>query len=195
MDPPLTASQLETGKGSSASSQDLLLTTPSAPDGLGTSRLHVHIDQGSITSPCEQIPSTTPAPNKILNADTPHHSKCLHPVSLFSTSDIPLDKQVLEDMEYEPSSSNTPHEEDHGDVSVDFNVHDCDLDSTTVKTILNLQTKTAQLLHRAVGDSNDITELDNLWLTLKEKKRKGKKPSQHKIQQYKTQLSYIYRCV
>ena len=84
-------------------------------------------------------------------------------------------------MEYEPSSSNTPHEENHSDVSVDFDVHDCDLDSITVKTIPNFQTKTAQLLHRAVGDSSDITELDNLRLALKEKKRKGEKPSQHKI--------------
>ena len=94
-----------------------------------------------------------------------------------------------------PAVALDPHEKDHGDVSVDFNVHDSDLDLTTVKTIPHLQSKTAQFLHREVGDSNDITVLDNLRLALKEKKKhKGKKPSQHKIQQYKTQLSYIYRC-
>ena len=85
--------------------------------------------------------SATPAPNKTLNTDTPHHSKSLYPVSLFPANDIPLIQQ--EDIECEPSSSVTLHEEGQGDVSVDFNLHDGDLDSVTAKTTLNLQTKTA----------------------------------------------------
>ena len=127
--------------------------------------------------------SATPAPaNTALNADTPHHSKLLNPVSLFPVNDVPSDQQ--EDMECESSSNATPHEEDQGGVSIDFNLHDSDDDSIPIS---NLQTKTAKLLYRAVGESSDLTELDNLRQALKEKnKQKGKKPSQHRIQQYKT---------
>ena len=76
-------------------------------------------------------------------------------------------------------------EEDQGDVNVDFDLNDNDLDSVIAKMIPNLQNKTAQLLHRAVGDSGDVTEL-------KENKQKGKKPSQHNIQQYKTLTAKLH---
>ena len=82
-------------------------------------------------------------PQTALNADTPHHSKLLNPVSLFPVNDVPSDQQ--EDNS-EPSSSVTP-EEDQGGVSIDFNLHDSDDDSMTIP---NLQTKTAKLLYRAV---------------------------------------------
>lgn len=82
---PVSGEQSSTGslfvpeKSGSASSQDLLQTTPSTPDQLESSQL----DQESVILPCEQLSRATPAPNKILNTSTPHYSKCLHPVSLF----------------------------------------------------------------------------------------------------------------
>ena len=158
-----TESPFESG---STNSQELLQSTSLAPD---------QLDQESATLTSEQISSATPVPtNTALTADTPHHSKLLNPVSLFPVNDVPSDQQ--EDMECEPSISVTPHEEDQGGISIDFNLHDSDDDLIPIS---NLQTKTAKLLYRAVGESSDLTELDNLRQALKEKnKQKGKKPSQ-----------------
>ena len=74
-------------------------------------------------------------------------------------------------MECEPSSSVTP-DEDQGGVSIDFSLHDSDDDSMPTS---NLQTKTAKLLYRAVGESSDLTKLDNLRQALKEKKQTERK--------------------
>lgn len=54
------------------------------------------------------------------------------------------------------------------------------------------QTKTAKLLHHTLGDNSDITLLDNLRVTLKEKKQKKLKPSQHIVQQYNTVTAKLY---
>ena len=64
-------------------------------------------------------------------------------------------------MECESFSSVIPHE-GQGDVSVDLNLHDSDDDSSTSMSTPSLQTKTPKLLYRAVGESSDLTELDNL---------------------------------
>ena len=46
-------------------------------------------------------------------------------------------------------------EEGQGHLSVDFNLHNSDDDSSTY------------IVYRTVGESNDLTELDNLCKTLK----------------------------
>ena len=81
--------------------------------------------------------SATPVPANItLNADTPHHSKLLHPVGLFPANDVPSDQE--EDIECEPSSNVTPYKEGQDDVSVDFSLHDSDDDSSTSMSTLSL---------------------------------------------------------
>ena len=85
-------------------------------------------------------------------------------------------------MECETSNGGMPPEE--SDVTIEFNINDDDIDSPTAET--TLQTKTTKLIHRAIGDSHDLTLLDNLRAALKEKKQEGHKPNHRKIQQYKT---------
>lgn len=70
-------------------------------------------------------------------------------------------------------------------VSVDFSVDDID-------THMAFHTKIARLLHWVLGDNGDITLVDNLRVTLKEKKQQKCKPSKHIIQPYTTLTAKLH---
>lgn len=98
---------------------------------------------------------------------TPHaNGKSLVPISLFSSTSlhIPFSDANIELSNQCELASTEPEE---STVSVDFTV---DVDTPT--TTLTHRSKTAKLLHHTLGDNSDITLLDNLRVTLKEKKQK-----------------------
>ena len=130
-----------------------------------------------------QTPSTTFSG---LCYTTPHtNGKSLVPISLFSSTNLHIPSS---DANVEPSNQCEPvSTEPEEIVSIDFTV---DIDTPTIKT--THQTKTAKLLHHTLGDNSDITLLDNLRVTLKEKKQKKLKPSQHIVQQYNTVTAKLY---
>lgn len=86
-------------------------------------------------------------------------------------------------------SNSTAHNEE-GDVTVDFN---SDIDPPAVAET-TLHTKMANIIHRAIGDSSDLTLLDKIRQSLKESK-KGKKPSAHKVEQYRTLTAKLHHQV
>ena len=90
----------------------------------------------------------------------------------------------LDHTDVQKSNEGTPPQER---VSIELNIDDNDGDSPIPRT---LQTKTAKLVHRAIGDSSDVSLLsllDKLRAALKEKQKgKGNKPSNFKLTQYRT---------
>ena len=137
---------------------------------------------------CGENSSATPVSDRTLSDYTPQCSKNLQPITLFSENVLPSELQ--EDLECGLSNGIT-HQED-GDISVDFNLSADDVHPATPE--MTLQSKTAKLIHRAVGDCSNLSLLDNLRLSLKEKQeKKGKKPSEYELQQYKAKL-YLQVC-
>ena len=110
-----------------------------------------------------ESPSTTPQDQLVQIPSTTFSELCY--TSLFSSTNLHVPSS---DANVEPSNQCEPvSTEPEEIVSIDFTV---DIDTPTTKTIH--QTKTAKLLHHTLGDNSDITLLDNLRVTLKEKKQK-----------------------
>ena len=80
------------------------------------------------------------------------------------------DANAMTSHQYELPSADTTSMAESSTVCVDFSVVDID-------THTAFHTKAARLLHRVLGDNRDITLVDNLRVTLKEKKQKKCKPS------------------